>query len=78
MMSEMQWLKIFADNLVYILNQNRMSQNELARLTGIDQGSISRYANAQQMPGPRALVNIALALGLTVDELVNFDDMIGL
>lgn len=78
MMSEMQWLKIFADNLVYLLEQNRMSQNELARLTGIDQGSISRYASARQLPGPRAIVNIALALGLTVDELVNFDDMIGL
>lgn len=78
MMSEMQWLKIFADNLVYLLAQRRMSQNELARLTGIDQGSISRYASARQLPGPRAIVNIAAVLGLTCDDLINFDDMIGL
>lgn len=76
MMSEMQWLRMFAQNLVYLMDKKRMSQNELSRLTGIDQGSISRYMNAAQMPGVRAVVNMALALDLTVDDLVNFDTMI--
>lgn len=76
MMSEMEWLKIFGKNLEYLLHQNRMSQNELAQRTGLTQASISRYIQALQMPGPRALVNIAIVLGLTVDELINFDDMI--
>ena len=76
MMSEMEWMKIFADNLVYLLAQRHMSQNELSRLTGIDQGSISRYISGRQLPGVRAIVNIAYVLGLTVDDLINFDDMI--
>ena len=75
-MSEMEWLRIFANNLIYYLETHGMSQNELARRSGLEQGSISRYAAALQMPGIKAVVNIALALGVTVDELINFDDMI--
>lgn len=75
-MSEMEWLKIFANNLVYYLEMHGISQNELARRSGLEQGSISRYASASQMPGIKAVVNIANALGITVDELINFDDMI--
>lgn len=75
-MSEMEWLRIFANNLMYYLQMHGISQNELARRSGLEQGSISRYANASQMPGIKAVVNIANALGITVDELINFDDMI--
>ena len=75
-MSEMEWLRIFAGNLAYYLEMHGISQNELARRAGLEQGSISRYANASQMPGIKAVVNIAHALGVSVDELINFDSMI--
>lgn len=75
-MSEMEWLRIFANNLAYYLEMHGISQNELAKRSGLEQGSISRYANASQMPGIKAVVNIANALGVSVDELINFDDMI--
>lgn len=75
-MTEMQWLRIFANNLQYLMGQKRMSQSELSRLTGIDQGSISRYVSGRQLPGIRAITNIACALRITVDELIFFDDVI--
>lgn len=75
-MSEMEWLRIFANNLCYYLDMHGISQNELARRALLEQGSISRYANAQQLPGIKAVVNIAHALGVSVDELINFDEMI--
>jgi transcriptional regulator with XRE-family HTH domain len=75
-MSEMEWLQIFANNLVYYLEMHGISQNELARRSGLEQGSISRYMSATQMPGIKAVVNISNALGINVDELINFDSMI--
>lgn len=75
-MSEMEWLQIFANNLNYYLETYGLSQNELAKRAGLEQGSISRYVSAIQMPGIKAVVNIANALRISVDELINFDDMI--
>ncbi len=75
-MSEMEWLRIFASNLTYYLQMHGMSQSELAKRAMLEQGSISRYASASQMPGIKAVVNIANALGVSVDELINFDSML--
>lgn len=75
-MSEMEWLRTFASNLNYYLQMHGISQNELSRRSGLDQASISRYANASQMPGIKAIINIANALCVSVDELINFDSMI--
>ena len=76
MMTEMEWMRIFGQNLEYLLQQNRMSQNELAQRTGLTQASISRYVSGRQAPGFRAIVNIAAVLGITCDDLINFDDTI--
>ena len=76
MMSEMEWLRIFGNNLQYLLEQAGMSQRMLAVKTGLEQGSISRYVRAEQMPGIKAIINIANVLGLTVDELIDFGYMI--
>lgn len=75
-MSEMEWLKIFANNLQYHLQQTGLSQAELANRTGLTQASISRYAAALQMPGIMAIINIANVLGITTDELIDFGSMI--
>jgi len=78
MMSEMSWLQTFANNLVYFMEQADMTQEQLARATGLTQASISRYASGTQMPGVRAIINIANVLGVTTDELIDFGDMIEL
>lgn len=58
-MTELEWMKTFAGNLQSLMDEEDMSQSELARRTGISQGTISRYLNAQCMPSVNALVNIA-------------------
>lgn len=75
MMSEMEWMDIFAGNLRSLMNEERMSQNELARKTGISKGTISRYLNAQCMPSVNALVNIAHVFkGCEITDLLYFYD----
>lgn len=75
-MSEMEWLRIFGNNLQYIMGQRGMSQRGLAHAAELTQASISRYICAQQMPGPKALINIANALSVSLDELMDFGDVL--
>lgn len=74
--SEMGWLQTFARNLVYFMQESNMTQESLARATGLTQASISRYISGTQMPGIRAVVNIANVLHVTTDELIDFGYMI--
>ena len=75
MMSEMEWMDIFAGNLRSLMNEERISQNELARKTGISKGTISRYLSAQCMPSVNALVNIAHVFkGCEITDLLYFYD----
>ena len=73
LMTESEWMDIFADNLQSLMDEERMSQNELARRTGISQGTISRYLNKQSMPSVPALVNIAHVFrGVEITDLLYF------
>lgn len=76
MMSETIWMKTFGNNLIYFMQQTGMTQEQLALATGLTQASISRYAAGIQMPGVRAIVNIANVLGVSTDDLIDFGDMI--
>lgn len=72
-MSELEWMDIFAGNLQSLMDEERMSQSELSRRTGISQGTISRYLNAQCMPSINALVNIAHVFkGAEITDLLYF------
>jgi transcriptional regulator with XRE-family HTH domain len=76
MMSETIWMKTFGNNLIYFMQQAGMTQEELANATGLTQASISRYAAGLQMPGVRAIINLANVLGVSTDDLIDFGDMI--
>lgn len=75
-MSEMEWLRTFAGNLAYYMDNCGFSQSELAQRSGLEQASISRYLRAQQMPGPKALINLANTFGVSLDEFMDFGSMI--
>lgn len=75
-MSEQEWLDIFGDNLISMLNDANMSQRELAEETDISQGTISKYTRGQQLPGIKAIINISYALDCDVSELIDFGDKI--
>jgi transcriptional regulator with XRE-family HTH domain len=75
-MSELEWLNIFGNNLKAIMEQVRITQRELAEETGISESTISKYINKMQMPGVRAIVNMAYVLNCSTDDLIDFGDII--
>lgn len=75
-MSEQEWLNIFGDNLADMLKTAYLTQDDLSEMTGLSRATISRYINKKQMPGPKALVNIAEALDCDYEELMWFGDTI--
>lgn len=75
-MSETEWLNIFGDNLVDLLDKENMSQRELADATGLSEATISNYIHKRQLPGIKAIVNIAYVLNCSIDDLIDFGDTI--
>ena len=75
-MSQQEWLNIFGDNLVSILEEEQISQKELSRLTGLSESTISRYINKSQMPNVRAIINISYALDWSFEDMLNYGDII--
>lgn len=75
-MSQQEWLDIFGDNLVSILEEEQVSQKELSRLTGLSESTISRYINKSQMPTVRAIINISYALDWSFEDMLNYGDII--
>lgn len=75
-MSELDWLDTFGDNLADMLYGARMTQSELADETGLSEATISKYINKIQLPGIKAIINIAYALDCDVADLIDFGDKI--
>lgn len=75
-MTEQEWLDIFGDNLRDILIETGYSQRDLAETTGLSEATISAYIHKRKIPGIRALINISYELGISLDELMDFDDRI--
>ena len=58
------------DKIKIVRQQKKMSQNELAELSGVMQKNISRYEQDTSVPSATALKKIADALGVTADYLL--------
>lgn len=75
-MTELEWLDIFGDNLVDLLKGANMTQRELADAAGLSEATVSYYIHKQKIPGLKAIINIADALDLYIDDLIYFGDRI--
>ena len=61
---------VFAENLKEIrVYQVRITQEELAKRSGIDQNSIARYETGGTTPGFDKVVALASAMGVTPNDL---------
>lgn len=60
---------MIGENIKRLLYENNYTQKELALRAGCRQASISSYINNKQRPGIKTLKNLAIALGVTVEEL---------
>ena len=47
-----------------------MSQNELAKVSGVHRVSIARYEIGKLSPNAKNLIRLSNALGVTIDELM--------
>lgn len=66
---------MFDKNLTKMLEIREMSMRELARRSGVDAMTISRYCNNKRVPRLDIVTKLANVLFCTVDDLVNgFDE----
>lgn len=75
-MTEPEWLEEFGKSLAYSIMNAGTTQRELAKVTGLTEGTISKYVTGRQMPSARAIINISYALDCTTDSLIDFGDTI--
>ena len=75
-MTRDEWRIIFGDNLHDILTSYGMSQNQLAKESGLSIGTISDYVNKWTVPNIPAIINMAYSLDVNVEELTDFGDRI--
>lgn len=75
-MTQEEWLERFSYNLLRRLYDFGMEQKELAYRASLAESTISRYINGKQVPDARGLLNMSYALGCTVDELIDFGELI--
>lgn len=66
------WLEIFAAKVQVALIESHTSQRDLAIMSGLSEATISCYIHKTKMPGVKAILNIAHALDMTVEELIDY------
>ena len=75
-MTQEEWKDIFGGNLVSILQEQDMTQNELAKKTGLSTSRISDYIHGFSAPSVFAIINMAYALGVDINEFIDFEETI--
>lgn len=76
-MTSDEWKDIFGDNLASLLDDRMMTRSELAKYSGVSAAMISDYINKRSVPGLFAAINMAYALDVSLEELVDFEEPIG-
>ena len=66
--------RTLGQNISDLLNEQKMTQRELAEIVGVNEVSMSRYVNGARMPKGPVLVKIAEAMHTTSEELLNTDE----
>lgn len=63
----------FSKRLLNLLDDNDMSQKELAQQVGVTPAAISRYVTTNRLPPGQILCDIAVALNTSTDYLLGLD-----
>lgn len=65
-------LKPFGLNIRAERARNRLTQAQLAKRAGIGKDAVYQYERGARAPDVRVLYRLAIALGVTPDELMGF------
>ncbi len=60
----------FNERIRMLLDEQHLSQKDLAQKAGITEASMSKYLSGERTPRIDVVVNLANALGVTADELI--------
>ena len=66
--------KGFKERIKSLMEHDKLSQKELANLSGISEASISRYISGDLKPRMDILINIAKVFNVSTSYLVGEDD----
>ena len=72
MISEVQWIQYFAEEVKYQMKQKKMTQRELADRSRLAESTISDVIHGNKLPSIRTVYNISFGLGVGIDELTDF------
>lgn len=64
----------FAERLARLLEERKMSQRQLAALSGATEATISRYVNGSRSPGAQTARDIAAVLDVSVEYLLGGEE----
>lgn len=65
-----EWRNDFVRNLSGMMNEENISQTELAKRSNLSKETINKYLNHQRYPSAIAVVNLAQALNCDVEDLI--------
>jgi len=63
-----------AHRLIHLRNERHMTQTELAEAAGLTVEAVSRIERSKRIPRLGSLVKLAEGLGVTLSELLDFED----
>lgn len=76
MISEVEWIRYFAEEVKYHMKQKHMSQRDLADRSRLAESTISDVIRGNKLPSIRTVYNIAYGLGVGIEELTDFGQLI--
>lgn len=75
-MKKQEWLNLFGENLKKLMDEKNITAAELAEKTNLSRATISKYINKKQSPKPKAIINLSIVLGISIQDLIGFTDRI--
>lgn len=69
-------MKSTGERIKTLLKEKKMTQKQLAELSGVTESAISHYIKGDRIPSGVASVNIAYALSTTVNYISVKDDLL--
>ena len=75
-MTTNEWSKKFSEAVRERMYDARISQRELAKLSGIAENTLGRYLNGKRIPRADKIIKLATVLNCTVSELIEFGEMV--
>lgn len=66
-----------AERMAEIISDRKMTQKDLASLSGVTESAISHYLKGDRIPRGATLIKIAKALNTTTDYLLSQDEKSG-